>query len=289
MDMAGFKERIRRNLLSLRHFFHEVKAKIAERAAAVHGREAVQNLVNLIFPPHALEDFHNRPQGSDHRQSVGLEAGSWAQIRFLDAEGCDMCARPFTADLHMGDGARCLSCGQKPFVFMRARAACVYDEASKGVILAFKHADRLDLAPMLTRWLERAAAPLKDDIDVVVPVPLHPSRLWARRYNQAAELARPLAKHMGRAYVGDGLRRIKKTHAQGAKGGGFAARHDNVKDAFNLSPYGQKALRGRAVLLVDDVFTTGATLNACAKTLLKGGARCVFVAVLARVVPKDSL
>lgn len=282
-------ELIRRSYAHLRHFTHEVKAKIADRVHPTLLRQQTHDLLNLIFPPHALEDFQDPEAPQTDRQSIGMGAKAWTQIRFLDSEGCDMCARPFAGGLDMGEGARCQSCQETPFSFAKTRAACVYDEASKGIILAFKHADRLDLAPILTRWIERAAAPLMDEVDVVVPVPLHPSRLWSRRYNQSAELARPLAKHMSRAYLGDGLRRIKKTHAQGAKGGGYQARRDNVKNAFALTRAGELAIRGRTVLLIDDVFTTGATVDACTKILLSGGARQVLIAVLARVVPKDSL
>ncbi len=117
-----------------------------------------------------------------------------------------------------------------------------------------------------------------------MPVPLHPSRLRKRRYNQAAELARPLAREAGVAYLPEGLKRIKQTKPQGNSS---EARWENVRTAFAAGDL--KRLAGKRILLVDDVFTTGATLRACARTLLAAGAHSVDVLVLARVVPTQSV
>nr|WP_303657328.1 phosphoribosyltransferase family protein [Asticcacaulis aquaticus] len=132
------------------------------------------------------------------------------------------------------------------------------------------------------------------DIDVIVPVPLHVDRLFQRRYNQACELARPLARAFHKDFEPDGLRRVRPTHQQGGSlartaKGRRADRYENVKNAFAVTPAGQRHLRGRHVLLIDDVFTSGATLSACATELLKAGARQVDVLVLARAVPASLL
>lgn len=144
-----------------------------------------------------------------------------------------------------------------------------------------KNGDRLDLAPMLTRWLERAGADVIAEADIVMPVPLHPLRLLHRRFNQAAELARPVARRLGRTYLGNALKRTRQTHQRGK---GAQARWENVRGAFAVSMRDQKRIQGKRIVLIDDVFTTGATLRACADTLLKAGAASVDVCVLARAV-----
>ncbi|ESQ77139.1 ComF family protein [Asticcacaulis sp. AC402] len=256
----------------------EVKAFGEDHLSWAYLRGAAGQMIDMVFPPHG--------QGEATEDSgtggVGMEAGRWSRIRFLDRDGCDMCARPFEGGLHLGAGGRCTVCEDDPFPFVRTRAACLYSEASKGVILGFKHGDRLDAAPMLTRWLERAATDVLSETDLVVPVPLHPLRLLERRYNQAAELARPLARRFGKTYLPDGLKRVEMTKAQGHASAQM--RWDNVRKAFAVSPTGANVIAGKRVVLIDDVFTTGATLKACTRELLKAGAAQVDIAVLARAV-----
>jgi ComF family protein len=155
-----------------------------------------------------------------------------------------------------------------------------YDEHSRGPILALKHADRLDLAPAFTRWLERSGRALLAEAELILPVPLHPLRLWTRRYNQSAELARALARRSGKTFAPLALRRIRATPSQGAMVSARARRR-NMKGAFAV-PQGD-VVKGRTILLIDDVLTTGATAEACAKALLKAGAGAVDLAVVARV------
>jgi predicted amidophosphoribosyltransferase len=133
---------------------------------------------------------------------------------------------PFEYDI----GARCAACTAKPRAFDAARAACLYDETSRDPILKLKHADRLDLAPLLARWISRAARELIDEADAIAPVPLHPGRLLSRRYNQAAEIARPLARMSGVPYLPDALVRRRATDTQGGKSG--SGRKRNVAAAF---------------------------------------------------------
>jgi ComF family protein len=169
----------------------------------------------------------------------------------------------------------------RPRAFDAARAACLYDEVSRDPILKLKHADRTDLAPLFARWLSRAAAELLEEAEAVAPVPLHPLRLLKRRYNQAAEVARPLARLAGLPYRPDVLVRRRATETQAGKSG--SGRRRNVAGAFHVPQRRRAQVEGRRILLVDDVLTTGATAEACARALKQAGAARVDLAVLARV------
>lgn len=237
-------------------------------------RSVGRGLADLILPPPEAPG----PAGG---MRVALTSAEWSRITFLEDPVCDGCGAPFTVD--SGDFAegRCAPCLSHPMAFGRARAACLYDDGSRPLILRFKHADDQPLAPLFARWLSRAARPLLDEADAVVPVPLHPSRLLARRFNQAAEIARPLARAERLDYLPDALVRRTRTASQG--GLGFRRRHQNVKGVFSVPDARRARLRGRHILLVDDVLTTGATAEACARALLDAGARAVDLAVVARV------
>lgn len=233
---------------------------------------------DLILPPLA----HDSREAT---ASAGLGPDAFARITFLEAPVCDGCGAAFDHDGDVFGGAlaapRCLACEARPFAFQRARAACVYDEHSRGLILGFKHGDQQQFALLFARWIARAAADLVQEADAVVPVPLHPLRLLARRFNQAAEIARPLARAAGRDYLPDALVRVRATESQGGRSG--RGRRENVRGAFALTPAGARRVRGRRILLVDDVLTTGATAEACARALVDGGARAADLAVIARV------
>jgi ComF family protein len=180
----------------------------------------------------------------------------------------------------MGEGALCPNCDGGRRALGRVRAACFYDEASRELILGFKHADRTELGKLFALWLGRAAADLLPGAEAVVPVPLHPVRLLGRRYNQAAEIARPLAQRAGVPYLPDALRRVR----QGGQGGKSASgRRRAVAGAFAVAEARRSLVEDRRILLVDDVMTTGATAESCARALLKAGARAVDLAVVARV------
>lgn len=148
-------------------------------------------------------------------------------------------------------------------------------------MLKFKHGDHQPFAPLFARWISRSAAPLLEQADAVVPVPLHPLRLMSRRFNQAAEIARPLAASSGLAFLPDAL--VRQTHTTSQGGKSLRGRRMNVKKAFTVTEAGRRQIRGRRILLIDDVLTTGATAEACARALLDGGARAVDLAVIARV------
>lgn len=224
----------------------------------------------MLFPPQALD-------GGPRPLAGGFSAEAWSRIRFLDGPVCDGCGTPFEFD----PGTRCAACLAKPRAFDAARAACLYDETSRDPILKLKHADRLDLAPMFARWLSRTARELIEEADAIAPVPLHPLRLLGRRYNQAAEIARPLCQMTGTPYLPDALVRRRATATQGGRSG--SGRRRNVAGAFEAPASRRHLIEGRRILLVDDVLTTGATAEGCARALKAAGAIRVDLAVVARV------
>ena len=213
-----------------------------------------------------------------------LCAACWSQIRFLAPPQCARCGSPFE-DIVPPEGSWCAVCHAQPPSYDRACAALRYDDASRGLVLAFKHGDRTDAAPAFGRWLARAGAILLEEADLIAPVPLHWTRLSARRYNQAALLATVLGALAGKTVVPDLLRRRRRTKSQGRLG--HAERARNVRGAFALHPAHGALARGKRVLLVDDVMTTGATIDSCTATLLRAGARAVDVLTLARVASQD--
>ena len=237
-------------------------------------RVAARQAPDLVYPPQALD-------GGPRPLSHGLSAQAWTKVRFIAEPVCDGCGTPF----EYAHAERCAACLARPSAFARARSAVIYDDASRDLVLQFKHADRLDLAPLFCAWISRAAADLVAETDAVVPVPLHPLRLIRRRYNQAAEIARPLARREGLAYLPDALVRRRATDSQGGKGA--SGRRRNVAGAFEVPKGRRRQVEGRRILLIDDVLTTGATAEACAKALLQAGAAQVDLATLARVREVD--
>ena len=234
-----------------------------------------RHLLDFLFPPLCI----------GCREQVLTPASfcpaCWQRVVFLDGPCCVLCGMPFDPD--PGFETLCGACHVRRPAFDMARAILRYDEASKPPILAFKHADRLDLAPGFAHWLARAGHALVAQSDVVVPVPLHPRRLWTRRYNQASELARHLARRNGKRFAPLALTRARRTPSQGDMASAKARRR-NVHGAFVVSRMAAGAFRGKIVLLVDDVLTTGATVEACALALKRAGAAKVLVLALARVV-----
>jgi ComF family protein len=217
------------------------------------------------------------------REPVGGEGGfcaaCWSALTFLDGPACACCGSPFAVDA--GEGSLCAACLARPPAYAKARALLAYDEDSRAAILALKHADRLELVPGFSRWLARVGRPLLEDCDLIVPVPLHRGRLWLRRYNQSAELARRLGRDWDRPYDPLALVRSRRTASQGEMPSARARRR-NVLSAFGVPD--PALVRGRKVLLVDDVLTTGATAEACARALRRAGAVEIAVLTLARVV-----
>ena len=231
--------------------------------------------VDLVYPPLCMLC---REPVSD---PGSLCPTCWGGLHFIDGPVCAACGLPFEVDA--GPDTLCGTCLAEPPLFDCARAILTYDDLSKKPVLALKHADRLDLVPGFGRWLERCGGDALRKAELIVPVPLHRWRLWKRRYNQAAELARALSRLTAVPAASSVLIRRKPTPSQGAMPSAEARRR-NVRGAF-VVPLGERAaVAGRHILLVDDVLTTGATANACARALKRAGAASVFVLALARVV-----
>lgn len=210
-------------------------------------------------------------------------AGCWLTLRFLGSAQCDQCGEPFAHE--QGAGALCGACLAAPPPWRRARAALAYDGAARTAMLRFKLADRQHLAGMMAGAMLRAG--MRDGLlapgVLLVPVPLHRWRLWRRGFNQALLLARALARASGADLSVDGLMRVRATRP--SVGLGAEARAANVRGAFAVRA--REVFSGRAVVLVDDVLTSGATAAACARTLLAAGAASVDILTYARVV-RDS-
>ncbi|WP_404421649.1 ComF family protein [Thalassospira australica] len=213
-------------------------------------------------------------------------ADCWTRLRFIADPLCACCGYPFELanDDDVGDGTLCGECLRKNPAFDAARAALVYDDGSRDYLLRFKHGDRTDLTPLLSRWLLQAGRDFWGDTDIIVPVPLHRSRLLMRRYNQSGLLADSLSRQTGIAWHGTVLRRLRKTRSLG--GLGASSRKREVGGAFGVDDrIAQRiGLAGARVVLIDDVLTTGATANACARILKRAGAMQVRLITVARVV-----
>lgn len=202
----------------------------------------------------------------------------WKNIRFVTEPFCFCCGVPFEFDI--GAGGLCPSCQERRPCFGQARSAFIYDEFSRNMALRFKHADQTQYAPVFARWMARSGADLLAKADLLIPAPLHPLRLLKRRYNQAALLAHALTSETGTPTLADGLARIRNTPNQG--GGGGEWRRLNVMGAFAVK--NPQNISGKRILLIDDVRTTGATANECARVLLAAGAKGVDLLTLAQAV-----
>lgn len=231
-------------------------------------------LLNLIFPPQCLSCDSIVPTHGT------LCAECWGGIHFITSPMCARCGLPFDYDI--GDGALCGECLRAPSSYSRARAAMRYDDHSRPLVTRFKYADQTLLAPIYGKWLLSAGRELISATDVIIPVPLYYWRFVGRRYNQSALLAQAIARHCALPVIPDGLLRKRATLPQA--GLTRAQRADNVKGAFAANPKRAGQWRGKSILLVDDVMTTGATIEQCSKALLKGGAASVNVLTLARTV-----
>lgn len=238
-----------------------VKPRLIQRMGA--------GIADLIWPPRSLlSDAKMDKPGT-------IEPEIWQSLAFLFDAGCHCCGIPLP-EVPTPESL-CPVCIAAPPSFSAMRAPLAYDDVSKSLVLNMKHGARKDGVKVFANWMLEAA-PYARESDLIMPVPLHWTRLWARGYNQAAWLAQALARRAGRPYAPLSLLRRRRTPSQNGLSASGRAR--NVDGAFVVAG----DVKGKSVLLVDDVFTTGATINACARALLRAGAARVDGVALARVV-----
>lgn len=209
-----------------------------------------------------------------------LCSSCWPSLSFITFPLCDVCGLPFDFDVEKK--SLCGACHQQAPAFHKARSVFCYDDASKALILPFKHGDRTDLAPAFAGWLKQAGQDLLQEADYLIPVPLHWTRLLKRRYNQAALLSRALSKLCHIPHVPRGLIRLRKTQSQG--GLSKTQRFQNVAGAIRVHPSFRQMFEGKKVVLIDDVMTSQATLDQSARALHQAGVHRVEALTIARVV-----
>jgi ComF family protein len=241
---------------------------------AQFGRTALRLALDGVLPPLCASCR------SPLADAGGLCPVCWARVSFIAPPWCDRLGIPFVYD--PGPGVLSMEAIADPPSYGRARAAVRYDDVARDLVHRLKYGDRLDLAPAMGRWMARAGRELLDDADALVPVPLHWRRLWGRRFNQAAALARAAASDKEIPVLTMALKRRRATAQQ--VGLSRSARAVNVQGAFAVTQEGKAEIHGKRLVLVDDVLTSGATVDACARALLRAGAGNVDVLVFARVV-----
>jgi ComF family protein len=240
----------------------------------------LNTLVDIVLPPRCVVSGDI----VSHQGAVANHV--WKELQFIQKPLCKFCGIPFDQEvagyIDTKEESLCVECVHEKPVYGRARAALVYDDMSRNIILKFKHADQTRAIHSFRPWLLQAGGELFNETDLIVPVPLHYKRLIKRRYNQAAIIARALSEDTTIPWCSKTLTRIRSTLSQGNLSA--RQRYKNVQSAFSVPVQHQESLRGKTVLLVDDVYTTGATVKACAKSLLSAGAADVNILCVARVV-----
>jgi ComF family protein len=210
----------------------------------------------------------------------GVCAACWSRLSFIAPPYCARLGIPFVYD--PGPGLLSMEAIANPPAYGRARAAVRYDDVARTMVHALKYQDRTDLAPPMGRWMARAGQELLSEADALMPVPLHWKRSWSRRYNQSGALARVVGKAANVSVEREALRRIRPTEQQ--VGLSRPERARNVQGAFKVPPDRKASVQGRRIVLIDDVLTSGATVDACARALLRAKAASMDVLVFTRVV-----
>jgi ComF family protein len=235
---------------------------------------------DTVFPPACLNCRQSTASATGAMGS--LCATCWAQVRFIERPFCERLGTPFAMDLG-SDGLLSPEAVANPPVFARARAVAHFEDGPvRQLVHRLKYCDRMELAKPLGAWMARAGNELLVEADLLVPVPLHRRRLAARRFNQANSLAQVISAHCGVPVDPFVLARVKPTPSQ--VGLSRSQRALNMQGAFRVAEEMAARVAGRTIVLIDDVMTSGSTVNAASRALLRGGAKRVDVLVFARAV-----
>lgn len=229
-------------------------------------------LLNLFFPPKCLSC-----------QTLVAKTGSlcahcWNQMEFVHQPLCVQCGHPF--EFSLTEDTLCGECVANPPPYRKARTVCMYNDISRNIVTGLKYSDRTYIAPYIARWMTRNGQSLLEEADYIVPVPLHRLRLFTRRYNQALLLANTIGKQTGIPLMHNLLKR--KRHTPPQAGLTRNQRLKNVTGAFTIRSKYHKRICQKHIVLIDDVMTTGATIHACTRALLKAGAVRVDVITFSR-------
>lgn len=234
----------------------------------------LNTVLDAVLPPRCVVT------GDMVEQQGMVSSEAWHDLNFIADPFCQCCGFPF--EYEVDAGSLCTSCLDHRPPFESHRSALTYNEASRSLILGFKHADKTHAVQVFVPWLRRAGSEILQDADYLLPVPLHYWRLVSRRYNQSALIAQALGKEAEIPALLDVLKRVRATPSQGTLTA--KERFKNVKRAFAVDDKKAALIKGKTIVLIDDVYTTGATLKECTKSLLKAGAKNVHALTLARVV-----
>jgi len=237
-------------------------------------KPSAKRLLDIIYPPHCISC------GDSVSQNGTICAHCWGDINFITDPQCYICGFPF--DFEALEGSVCAGCTKNPPRFAKARSVFLYDDASRKMITSFKYNDRIENRAAYARWMARVGADMIREADFIIPVPLHFFKLLIRKYNQAALLSHELAKIVDKKVLARAIIRKKYTKTQAAFS--HKGRFKNIGGAFKINPKYQQILHGKKILLVDDVITTGATADECAKVLLKAGVERVELLTLAKTL-----
>lgn len=236
--------------------------------------ETLSKGMDIVLPPRCVVTGH-----VVDRQGM-ISPKAWAELDFITNPKCYKCG--IRLEFQTEGTAQCTSCLDYMPPYDIGRSALTYNDTSRKLILGFKHGDKTHIVQSFVPWLMQAGRDFWEQADIIVPVPLHTRRLIARRYNQASLISDALSKQTTLPHLPTALRRIRATATQGHLS--HEDRHKNVRKAFEVYPKYADGLREKSVVLVDDVYTTGATVKECTKALRKVGVRNVFVLTLARVL-----
>lgn len=251
----------------------DIKTVVLGRLAALTGW--ARRASDILFPPAC-------PGCGRMMAGHGVVCTAcWRNVTFIERPYCEVLGLPFEHDL--GAGILSAEAIANPPDFDRLRSACAFDGTARNLVHALKYNDRTELAPMLATWMARAGSEILADCDAIVPVPLHRMRRLSRKFNQAAELALGLSRLTGKPMLADAVRRTRNTAHQ--VGLGRTGRAENVRGAFRITERGKIELTGNRIVLVDDVYTTGATVSALARALRRAGATDISVLTFARALP----